>query len=75
MTSRKNQIWGRIYDIGKTESGGRSSVCTSGGPHVKSASLHLQEFDFYAIKIDRDQFAQQLRQYKKNTLNQKYDQR
>ena len=69
ITSRKNRIWGRIYDIGKNPSGGWQSVCTSGGPHVKQASMHLDEFSYEVIKIDRNQFAQRLRQHRKTERN------
>ena len=69
ITSRRNRIWGRIYDIGKNPHGGWHSVCTSGGPHVKQASMHLDEFSYYAIKIDRSKFAELLRQHRKNERN------
>ncbi len=75
ITSRKNQIWGRIYEIGKNTSGGWQSVCTSGGPYVKQASLHLNEFGYDSIKIDRNKFAERLRQHRKNERNKKNDQR
>lgn len=69
ITSRKNQIWGRIYDIGQTPSGGWQSICTSGGPYLKKASLHLHEFGYDTINIDRNKFAERLRQHRKNERN------
>ena len=75
ITSRKNRIWGRIYDIGKNPSGGWQSVCTSGGPHAKQASMHLDEFGYDAIKINRSKFAECLRQHRKNERNKKNEQR
>jgi hypothetical protein len=75
ITSRRNQIWGRIYDIGKNESGRTQCICTSGGPYVKTASLHLSEFDFNQIKIDRSKFAEQLRQHRKTERNKHAEKR
>lgn len=69
ITSRRNQIWGRMYDIGKTPSGAWQIVCTCGGKYSKKASLHLAEFERNTIEIDRNQFAQLLRQHRKNERN------
>lgn len=69
ITSVKNQIWGRIYDIGRNPSGGWQSVCTSGGPYGKKASLHLAEFGYDTIDIDRNKFAERLRQHRKTERN------
>ena len=65
ITSRRNRIWGRIYDIGQNSLGRWQSVCTSSGKYSKTASLHLAEFNHDAIKIDRNKFAQFLRQHRK----------
>ena len=75
IISRKNQIWGRIYVIGKERSGGWQCVCTSGGPYVKQASLHLNEFGYDPIKIDRSKFARNLRQHRKTERNKHAEKR
>jgi hypothetical protein len=69
IVSRKNRIWGRIYDIGKNKSDRWQSVCTSGGPFRKQASMHMSEFGYDPIKIDRNKFAELLRQHRKTERN------
>jgi len=62
IASVKNNIWGRVYNLAEG-----AFVCTSSGRFVKLASLGLRQFGFEAIKIDRNKFAQLLREHRKST--------
>ena len=62
IASVKNNLRGRIYNL---QDG--ALICTSSGRFVKLASLGLRQFNFEAIKIDRNKFAQLLRENRKAT--------
>jgi len=66
IESSKNNIWGRIYQIGKNASGRYQSICSCGGRYAKQATIHLSDFDYQPIKIDRAEFAKLILQHRKN---------
>lgn len=66
IKSKRNLIWGRLYDVGQNETGRWQFVCSTGGPRPKLLSLHLAEFDREPILMDRKKFAEFLRQHRKN---------
>ena len=76
ITSAKNNLRGRVYNLGDgalvcTSSGRfvKLASITSSGRFVKLASIGLRQFGFEAIKIDRNKFAQLLRQHRKTERN------